>query len=227
MSMAANNGDKKRFGGRWVRKGEQFEDRNRKVRLIFSRFWYLLVPFIGIMCAHQAYVRPDLEDIKNTRNLERKALLDEQDDLRAQISAVQSQEQEVSAEIDTLYTPEINFYQAIYDSLLTLRRIYDETLPRTERQIDSLRTIAEGIANDLDSLSVVYRRRTDTLDSLSAWQSTLEDSTVLLDERVALKTDRLYRTRYPEAYRRKEAIFTGEGAYPRRDENPERETGGK
>lgn len=225
--MAANDGEGKRFGGRWVREGEQFKDRNRTVRLIFSRFWYLLVPFIGIMCAHQAYVRPDLEDIKNTQSLERKALLDEQDAIRAEISAIQSREQEASAEIDTLHTPQINYYQAIYDSLLTLRGVYDETLPRTERQVDSLRAIAAEIESDLDRLSATYQRRSETLDSLSAWQSTLADSTVLLDERIALKTDRLYRTRYPEEYRRKEAIFTGEGAYPRRDENPERERGGQ
>jgi hypothetical protein len=225
--MAGSHGEKKRFGGHWVRQGEQFKDRNRVPRLILSRFWYLLVPFIGIMCAHQAYVRPDLEDIKNTTNLERKELLDEQDNLKAQITALQSQEQEVSAEIDTLYTPQINYYQAIYDSLLTLRRVYDETLPRTKRQIDSLRTIADGIEDDLDRLSEVYRRRSATLDSLAAWQATLEDSTVLLDERIALKTDRLFRTRYPEEHRRKEAVFTGEGVYPRRDENPVRQTGGK
>jgi len=226
MSMAGG-GIKKRFGGRWVREGEQYEDKNRIARLIFSRFWYLLVPFIGIMYAHAAYVRPDLEDIKNTKNLERKALLDEQDDIRASVSAIQSQTQEVSAEVDTLHMPLVKYNQAIHDSLIAIRHVYDETLPRTKAQIDSLQAVSDEIEDDLDHLSQVFKVRTTTLDSLAAWEVTLQDSIESLDDRVALRTDELYRTRNPEEYRRKEALFTGEGAYPRRDENPDRQGGGK
>lgn len=225
--MAAGGGIKKRFGGRWVREGEQYEDKNRIARLIFSRFWYLLVPFIGIMYAHAAYVRPDLEDIKNTKNLERKALLDEKDDIRASVSAIQSQTQEVSAEVDTLYMPQVKYFQAVHDSLIATRQVYDETLPRTKAQIDSLQAVSDGIEGDLNRLSQIFKERTTTLDSLAAWRVALRDSIESLDDRVALRTDELYRTRNPEEYRRKEALFTGEGAYPRRDENPKRQAGGK
>ncbi|MFH1143261.1 MAG: hypothetical protein V1774_01805 [Candidatus Eisenbacteria bacterium] len=221
MKQSANK--IRRFGGRWVREGQQFEEHGRVLRLILGRFWYLLVPFIGIMCANDSYVRPDIEDIKNINNLERKDALDEIDDMKAKASGVQTEYVTVEAEIDTLYSPRILGFTAVVDSLKSIRILYDGTVPATRTRIDSLKTIFDQVVAENEQLARVFRSRSTTLDSLSSWSAQLGDSILVLDDRVAKRTDHLYRVRNPKDYKRKEALFTGEGEYPRRDENPPRE----
>ncbi|MFC1573330.1 hypothetical protein ACFL6M_07005 [Candidatus Eisenbacteria bacterium] len=223
--MTNKSGGVRRFGGRWVREGDQYKDRNRVPRAILSRFWYLLVPFLGIMWAHDSYVRPDVEDIKSQKNLGLKYLLDRQDDVRADISVIQTEAQTISDEVDTLYLPQVRLYKSINDSLVAIRTVYDESLPTTEVKLDSLRHERTILTADLDQLSATYRERSTTLEGLLAWEATLKDSILTLDGLIAMKSDELWRQRNPEEYRRREALFKGQGDYPRRDENPPRERG--
>lgn len=223
--MANRKPTARRFAGRWIREGEQYRERRRLLKAILGRFWYLLVPFIGIMCANDTYVRPDLEDIKNAQNLERKDVLDRKDELRAQIAAVEGEIVTVQDMIDTLYAPRIEIFTAIRDSLLDVRAIYDATLPVTRARIDSLQAVYDEISGEVDRLSATYGMRSTTLDSLSRWRATLSDSIIGLDETIALRTDHLYRLRHPKEYQRRDALFIGEGEYPQRDENPSRERG--
>ncbi|MBM3316629.1 MAG: hypothetical protein FJY75_02140 [Candidatus Eisenbacteria bacterium] len=223
--MAKQKPGVKRFAGRWVREGEQHRDRRRLLRAVLGRFWYLLVPFLGIMCANDTHVRPDLEDMKNARNLELKDVLDRKDDLRAQTAAVYGEVVGVQDMVDTLYAPRIEMFAAIRDSLGETRAVYDETLPETRARIDSLEAVSGELLAEVDHASSTYRRRSATLDSLVAWQAALDDSIVALDEQIAMRTDHLYRLRHPREYQRKDALFIGTGEYPRRDENPSRERG--
>jgi len=224
--MAKDSSNYRRFGGKWVEPGKQFQDKRRGLRLVLSRFWYLLVPFVGVMCANSTYVRPELEDIKNAKNLERKEVLDLKDDIQSERAGIGTEIVNVETTIDTLYQPQIDLYSTIHDSLVAVRQIYDETLPRTRARIDSLQAIHDEIAADVEQLSETFRRRSSTLDSLEDWRAALADSIVRLDEVIAMRSDRLYRLRNPKDFERKEALFTGEGVYPRRDENPTREKGG-
>lgn len=212
-----------RRDGRWIRSGEQFRERGRLLRQIGSRFWYLLVPFVGIMCANDAYVRPDTEEIKSQKALDRKATLDLVDDTRAEISRLQSEVVVISAELDTVHLPKVKLYGALLDSLLSIRRIYDEELPRTKARIDSLLEEQDLIVNEIELFSADFQRKSSILDSLGQWQTTLQDSIERLDDLIVLETDHLYRLRHPKEFRGKEALFTGEGEYPRRDETPQRE----
>ncbi|MCK4306109.1 MAG: hypothetical protein KAY24_17850 [Candidatus Eisenbacteria sp.] len=223
--MTTGGGKARRFGGRWIREGEQYEDRHRALRAVLRRFWYLLVPFLGIMWAHDTYVRPYVEDIKSLTNRERKTLLDNQADIRAEVSGIQSEIQTVSSEIDTLYLPQVKLYRAINDSLIKVRTVYDQTLPETKARIDSLHVEHDAVVAEIDQLQATLEQRLGTLNGLKTWHATLQDSIEALDELTSLMTDELYRLVNPEEYRRREAMFTGQGEYPRRDENPRREGG--
>lgn len=214
-----------RRGGQWIHPQEQYKDRHRFLRKIAGRVWYLLVPFVGIMCANDTYVRPDLEMIKSQKNLDRKGLLEQTDDLRADITGLHSEIVIISAELDTVHLPKIKLHGAILDSLLATRRVYDEQLPITAAEIDSLRLLFESIQTEIGDLSTTFLLRAATLDSLGDTQAALKDSIIVLDDLIVLETDYLYRVRHPKEFRKKEALFTGEGEYPRRDENPIRETG--
>jgi len=215
----------RRFGGRWVREGQQYQERFKGVRMIFGRFWYLLVPFLGIMCANDSYVRPVTEDVKSVKNKERAVLLDQKDDIRAQVSTIQTETQTVSDEIDTLYAPQIEFYEVILDSLIQRRSIYDRELPLTRAKVESLRTVRDGIAAELAQLASQFQDRKETLANLEVWHATMVDSIAALDLVIAERSDELQRTRSPLEFRRREALITGEGEYPRRDENPPRDGG--
>jgi len=224
--MSTREGPKlKRFGGRWIQAGEQYRERYKVLRAVFSRAWYLLVPFVGIMWAHANYVRPVTEDVKSVVNREQGALLDQQDDIRAQVSNVQSLCNEVETELDTLFLPQIDFHGAIQDSLRQLRLVYDSNLPRSKVRLDSLAVLRDELTGDLERLSGTFRDQSTVLRELRARRATLEDSVRGLDSLIALKADELYRKQHPLEYRRKEALFTGRGAYPRRGEHPTREGG--
>ena len=223
--MAKDSGKIRRYGGRWVEEGKQFQERRRGLRAVLSRFWYVLVPILGIMCANQSYVRPDLEDIKNIKNLELKATLDEVDDLRTRMAGVETEVNTIEAEIDTLHAPRADLYTAIVDSLKQERLVYDRSLPETKGKIDSLQAVHDGISDEVEALAQSFRLQSARLDSLQGWQVTLVDSLAGLDGLIALRTDELYRVRHPKEYKRRDALFTGKGEYPRRDEKPLREKG--
>lgn len=208
-----------------MEQGKQFEERRRGLRVVLSRFWYLLIPILGIMCANQSYVRPDLEDIKNIKNLEFKATLDAVDDLRTRMAGVETEVNTIEAEIDTLHAPRVELYSAIVDSLKQERLVYDGSLPETKSKIDSLQAVYDGISGEVEGLTLTFRRQSVRLDSLEGWQVVLVDSLAGLDGLIALRTDELYRVRHPKEYKRRDALFTGDGEYPRRDEKPLREKG--
>lgn len=215
-----NGKNMKRFGGRWIPQGQQFKERNRALKAVFGRFWYLLVPFLGIMCAHDSYVRPYVEDNKSIKNQERKIMLDRVDDLKGQISALQSQEISVQDYTDTLHVPYIDFYTAIVDSLVLIRTSYDELLPLAKAKIDSLTLVRDEIISENENLSRIFQEKSTRYAGLADWNHTLKDSVVVLDQQIALLTDELFRVREPLEYKRKEALFIGQGKYPNRNELP-------
>ncbi len=228
----ANDGSKirKRFGGRWIKDGEQYSERHKGLKTVLNRFVYLLFPFLGIMCAHDSYVRPDVEDNKSITNQERKIMLDRKDDLRGQYDVLLNQIQTVETTIDTISTKYISHYEVIVDSLVAIRSSYDESLPKTKAKIDSLSNVRDEILDENDFLSRTYQERSKFYTGLEIWNVALIDSVDYLDEQIALLTDDLFRARQPREYKRKVALFTGQGEYPSRDEIPVRETddsGGK
>jgi len=220
----------KRFGGRWIKDGEQYKERNKTIKAVLNRFVYLLFPFLGIMCAHDTYVRPDVEDNKSITNHERKIMLDRKDDLRGRISAIETQILSVETTIDTLHQPYVTYYEGVIDSLVTIRSGYDQSLPLTKAKIDSLTEVRDEILADNDRLSQVFREKSAHFTGLEEWNVALIDSVAHLDNRIALLTDDYFRASRPREYKRREALFTGPGDYPNRDEIPVRETdssGGK
>jgi len=224
--MGPKEGGKlKRFGGRWIRAGDQYRERYRVPKIVLSRVWYLLVPFVGILWAHDSYIRPVAEDVKSLKNREKATVLDQRDDIRAQVSIVESQTNDVETELDTLFLPQIELYSAVHDSLRQLRLVYDTDLPRSKAWLDSLASMRSQLTAELDQLSQTVRDRSTALHELKAWRATMEDSIRGLDSLIALRTDDLYRKQHPQEYRRKEALFTGQGEYPDRDENPPRKGG--
>jgi len=128
----------------------------------------------------------------------------------------------VRTDIDTSFSPRKQMWVKSIDSLTVIRQAYESELPRMKHERDSLQAELNALRATIDSLQKVFESKDAYLDSLVAWKETLIDSIDMLDILVAARTDSLYRLRHPEEFLRKNALFTGEGVYPRRDEMPKR-----
>ena len=215
----------KRSGGRWVRAGEPYRDRHRVLRAILHRVWYLLLPVLVILWTNSRYVRPVTEDATSVMNRERGAALDRQDSIRVQVDQIQSLRRAVETELDTLLLPQIELQGALHDSLCQVRLAFGTSLPRMQSRLDSLSAAREQLEAELVQLADTQRARSAMLRELQVWRATLEDSLSGRDSLIALRSDELYRKQHPLEFRRKEALFTGKGSYPLRQEVSPRAAG--
>ncbi len=199
--MGTRDDDAWYFRSRRIREREASDERSGVLRVIFGRFWYVLVPLIGILCANLAEVRPALRDLSGAQALEHRDALRRREDVRTQVNAAKFELATVAVVIDTLYAPRIARYTVMRDSLAALRQVYELTLPGTQARGDSLRAVGEGITAQIEGAAALLRRRMVTRDSLVARRGELDDSLVALDERIASRNDLLYRLRHPKEAR--------------------------
>lgn len=176
---------RRRANGKWLPIGE---DRPRRgaLRAIARRFWLLIIPLIGITYANSAYVRPVVSEYESRANRHRKEVLDEKDRLLQMASALQTQTQEVSADIDTLYAPEIAYYQNIHDDVA---RQYDEfkrSEKVTQEDIDSLRAERDRVRRQARALRNEYQNHVSILENLQAFEGALHDSLAERERQLAL-----------------------------------------
>ena len=200
--MGATPGAFRSETSRWLRDGEPSEGRNRIVRAILSRFWYVLLPFLGILAADGAYVRPRLKETQSLIRLEQKQGLRQVGDVRLQAGVVRAEYVAVRVAIDTLLTPRVAAFHAVIDSLEDVRLTYEANRLGTEQRDDSLRLVRDEILAENERLARAFARRSAALDSVNAWSVHLQDSLLTLDDRVARRTDELYRLRNPKEARR-------------------------
>lgn len=182
-----------RTGGRWVSREERFNERGAIWRQVAARAWYLLIPFVGIGWAHDAYVRPEVEDYKSLRNQQRQETLDRIDDLRAEITQVQTKVVEVQAEIDTLFLPQIIVQQAQLDETIRLRMAHDRNPENLQAEIDSLKTMRDYLAADVGRVKSQLDGRQAILANLAVWNGDLQDSVSNLEHYLAVQTEELDR----------------------------------
>jgi hypothetical protein len=189
--------DRKRIGGRWVPREERFSEPNAVLRAVAGRCWYVLVPFVGLAWANAAYVRPAVENIRSTKNVERQVALDHKDDLRSQISELQTAIFETGARIDTLYTPQITYHRMILDSVLLARKASERNPTRLRARIDSLSAFRDYLVNALDEGTTTLRNQSATHGNLEGYHAVLQDEIADLDHHIARNTAELNRRAQP------------------------------
>lgn len=210
----------KRRGGKWVAGDEQ--ERFRVLRLIFGRIWYLFVPALGVVCAHDGYVRPELMVAENTINREKLALQKMEDSLQAERRKIEAEGLDVRADIDSTYMPQIALYSQIVDSLRAERFLFDRSLPGLRRQADSLRTVLAELQGNLQFSSTQMQDRQNTVDSLKARRIVVGDSVRIVNEQLVSLSDTWDRLANPDKYRKNSALVPGPGNFPNRDQLPRR-----
>ena len=189
---------------------------------IFSRFWYFIIPGLGIVCAQDAYVRPHLMNDENTINLARVATDQVRDRLLADHRVIEGETFALQAEIDSTWTPQVGLYRSILDSLLAVRREYDAALPTAEAKVDSLDTALTELLTALQTASAELQEHQLDIDEMKVRRRTLGDSLALVAREIEELADVYDRLANPDDYRKNTALIPGPGNYPDRDNLPPR-----
>jgi hypothetical protein len=189
---------------------------------IFGRFWYFIIPGLGIVCAQDAYVRPHLVNDENTINLARVATDQVRDSLLADLRVIDGETGAVQAEIDSTWTPQVALYRTVLDSLLLVRREYDAALPSAESKVDSLDLALAEILTALQSASAELQEHQLDIDRMKVRRRTLRDSIDAASGEIQELADVYDRLANPDNYRKNTALIPGPGTYPDRDNLPPR-----
>jgi hypothetical protein len=193
-----DSGDTPRyFGGRWSREGGEPREGSRLVTLVFSRFWYLILPFIGILVANARFVQPRLAEAKRTLATESRAALARQEGMRTDASATRYETIRVAAVSDTLYAPEIRAREARLDSLRQIRLLCEQAVPVAGARIDSLLAVGRGVAARTEGLAGVGRARRGELEEARARSTALRESLARGEAAIAAQAAALHRLEHP------------------------------
>lgn len=209
-----------RRNGRWVR--EEDLGRNRTLKAILGRLWYLAIPAVGIVCSQDSYIAPQIRADQDTRNREEAALMRVQDSLLAEYRKIEGDGITIEADIDSGYVPQITLYREIVDSLRTEKGFYDRTLPRMRSRADSLRAVLGELQGYLQQASVDMQARQNSIDSMREVRVALRDSIQDVSRALVVMSDTWDRLAHPDKYRKNTALVPGPGSYPNRDALPER-----
>jgi len=204
-----------RRNGRWVR--EEDLGKNKALKAIVGRLWYLFIPAVGIVCSQDSYIAPQLRADQDARNREEAALLKMQDSLLAEHRAIEGEGLSIQADVDSGYTPQLQLYRHVLDSLKTEQGYYDETLPMMRTRADSLRAILGELQGYLQQASVDMQNRQNSIDSLKDVRSGLRDSIESVSQTLVVLSDTWDRLAHPDKYRKNTALVPGPGNYPNRD----------
>lgn len=184
---------------------------------VVSRFWYVIIPGLGIVCAQDAYVRPHLLGDENTVNLGRVATDQVRDSLLADLRIIDNETAAVEAEIDSTWVPQVALFQHVLDSLLVIRREYDAAIPDAQAKVDSLDQALAEILTALQTASADLQANQLEIDRMKERRRVLKDSIDAVTVEIGELADVQDRLANPDRYRKNTALIPGPGNYPDRD----------
>lgn len=196
--------------------------RTSVIKQILTRFWYLVIPGLGVVCAQDAYVRPHLVADENTINLGRVATDQVRDSLLAHLRIIDGETGAVRAEIDSTWNRQVNLYHSVLDSLLTIRREYDQAIPVAEAKVESLTAALAEIQTALQTASAELQNYQLNIDDMKVRRRSLRDSIDAVALEIEELADVYDRLANPDKYRKNTALIPGPGNYPDRDNLPPR-----
>jgi len=177
-----------RRGGRWIPHDRPHHDPYRVLKGLLSHAWILAAPLLGMAWVNNAYVRPDVAAMEAVGSAEIQRALDRRDVLRAQVAAVQGETELVLAEVDTLTLPLVVMRQTVLDSLSQRGRGRLSDPGRLQARIDSLRTLCDYLALDIQEARRSQAAQRALLANLQGWQQALGDSLAGLESGLAAST---------------------------------------
>jgi hypothetical protein len=204
-------------GEGWGERGEG----NPFLRALFARSWFLVIPLLGVWWFEAKKIDPMAKQIDAKIVEERKAVEASRGKLLAQARQMGVRISLLRAVGDT-FTVRFGQMGVLLDSLRILEEVDRKEIAGLEAQSESLRTVfsdAEGRSRiHSDQLAGLQA----TVDSLRGVIAQREEETQRLEGEIATDKDLADRVLRPDAYRKNNALLTGEGDFPNRDALPKR-----
>ena len=209
------------YRGRYSSDSYDEQERRGFVKVVFSRFSFLIIPLIGLVYANVRQVAPVVKEAnqkfaaeKAAMEKERTQTLTRANPIRARISALAAlgdtfqvryaRIDSLTASIATFLDADLKATAKLHSEIDSLSQVYTVASGQASAYADSLRALAPVA----DSLQQTIAARREEAQSL--WAAT----TANLD-----LTDRILN---PDKYKKRSALVPGQGEYPNRDELPRR-----
>jgi DNA repair exonuclease SbcCD ATPase subunit len=209
------------YRGRYGSSNYDEEERGGFLKAVSARAWFLIIPLIGLVYANARQVGPQLKEAQTTITEEAKSFektraqtLSQATPLRAHISALAALGDTFAVrftKIDSLTEGITSFLQGDLDKMAGL-----------EAEKDSLQQIHTGALDLAAAYAESIRTLQPSLDSLKALIVQRDAEAQDLWAQTAQQIDQTDRILNPDTYRKNNALVTGQGDYPLRDELPKR-----
>lgn len=209
------------YRGRYGPSSYDEDEKRSFLKVIFSRAWFLIIPLIGLVYANVRQVTPVINEMNKTIAAEKKALETQRANTLTKATPIRSRISALGALGDTF---QVRF--VAMDTMRTnLQTFLDADQKATSKlvaQRDSLRQVESSASSEAAACAETLRALTPVVDSLTTLIAERTEETQRLWVEIAEDFDLADRVLRPDAYRKKSALVTGEGEYPRRDELPKR-----
>ncbi|MBP6875009.1 MAG: hypothetical protein KBD56_02965 [Candidatus Eisenbacteria bacterium] len=197
-------------------------ERGGVLKVIFSRFWFLIIPLIGLVYANARQVTPQVEALKKEiaaeqkeKEKQRTQTLTSANPIRFRISAIEA----LSDTFNVRYTK----IDSLTENIATFLEADRKATAQLHFESDSLRQVFESSSALAAAYSDSLRNLTPIIDSLETLIADRNQETQRLWVETTQSFDLTDRILNPGSYKKKSALVTGEGEYPNRDELGKRE----
>lgn len=196
----------------WGERGEG----NPILKALFARSWFLVIPLIAIWWFEAKKIDPMAKQIEQKIAEDRKTVETSRGQLLAQSRQMGVRISLLRAVGDT-FTVRFEQMGTLLDSLRILEAADRAEVQKLEAQSESLRAVYAGAEEKSRVASERLTVLQSTVDSLRSLISQREEETRRLEGEIATDRDLADRLLRPEAYRKNNALLTGEGEFPNRD----------
>jgi septation ring formation regulator EzrA len=209
------------YRGRYGSGGYDEEERRGIAKVLFSRSWFLIIPLIGLVYANARQVTPQVKELKQLTTAEEKAIQLERTQTLSSANRIRTHISALAALGDTF---EVRFARidSLMENITTFLEADRKASAKLLAEMDSLRQVYSLAAGKAAAYSESLQVLAPVIDSLRAVIADRNAQAKQLWSDTADNVDQADRILYPEKYRKKNALVTGEGDFPSRDELPKR-----
>jgi hypothetical protein len=209
------------YRGRYGSGAYDEEERGGLLKVVFARFWFLIIPLIGLVYANVKQVTPRVQDLNKAMTAEQKEMEHQRTQTLTQANPIRAHISALAALGDTF---QVRFVKvdSLSANISTFLDADRKATAKLNSEIDSLRQVYEVASTQASAYAESLRALVPVVDSLQKTIATRTDETQRLWAETTERVDLADRILNPDKYKKNSALVTGQGEYPNRDELPKR-----
>lgn len=209
------------YRGRYGSDGQDDEERRGFAKVVFSRFWFLIIPLIGLVYANVRQVTPVIQNMKKTATEEKTAMEKERTQTLTRANPIRARISAIGALGDTF---QVRFAKldSVTANLATFLDADRRATAKLHAEIDSLTQVYTLASGEASALADTLQGLAPVVDTLQATIASRKEQAQQLWAQTTQNLDLTDRILNPDKYKKRSALVPGEGEYPNRDELPRR-----